>query len=266
MSLEDLFCSIAAMLPPHHNENSLVALCYHRLSDHTDGTPLDRFTISPTMFARQLSTIRASGLPVIGPDRFFATTHGGVMITFDDNLPSHLRDAMPLLIDFGMRATFFLNPGELGQPGQLSARDVDALLKAGMWIGGHSNERIVASLYAPADFEAEVASCRNFLVSLGMPLMWAYPGGYIGSFKESHDHILRENGFQLRFSTLEGPCDPRDPSRVQGRYVLRRNCSDRYFLSALAGGLEMLRVYKKARARIWPASTSRSDMIDVPRY
>jgi hypothetical protein len=264
MPFEDVFCTIAALMPPGRTKSLVVALCYHRLSDHVDGTPLDRFTISRRMFARQLSTIVGSGLEMTGPDEFFQATRPSVMITFDDNLRSHVSDALPVLVEFGATATFFLNPAELGQPGLLSRRDVDTLLSAGMWIGAHSNQRIVASLYSADDFGAEVASCREFLDSLGMPLAWAYPGGFIGSFKRTHDDILRQQGFKLRFSTLDEPCDPRDPTRVQGRYVIRQNCTDRYFRSALAGGLQLLRIYKMVLAKVWPASRSRTGMIDVP--
>jgi peptidoglycan/xylan/chitin deacetylase (PgdA/CDA1 family) len=214
----------------------------------------------------QLSTIVESGLKVIGPDDFFQATEPSVMLTFDDNLRSHVSDALPVLVEFGATATFFLNPAELGQPGLLSRRDVDTLLSAGMWIGAHSNQRTVASLYSADDFGAEVASCREFLDSLGMPLAWAYPGGFIGSFPQTHDDILRQQGFNLRFSTLDEPCDPRHSNRVQGRYVIRQNCSDRYFRSALAGGLQMLRIYKKILGKVWPASKSRTGMIDAPRF
>jgi len=265
MSVEGLFLDIAALVPSSRNNSPVVALCYHTLSDHVDGTSLDRFTISREMFSHQVSTIIESGLEMIGPDRFWQATKPAVMLTLDDNLLSHVRDAMPVLAEFGVTGTFFLNPAELGQPGQLSPDDVDELLAAGMWVGAHNNDRTVASLYSPDDFEAEVVSCREYLESLGMPLIWAYPGGYIGSFQETHDDILRQHGFNLRFSTLEEPCDLQDSNRVQGRYVIRRNCSDRYFRSALAGGLQMLRIYKKTMAKIWPASRSRADMTDFPR-
>ncbi|HOC42276.1 MAG TPA: polysaccharide deacetylase family protein [Thermoanaerobaculales bacterium] len=216
------------------------------------------------MFAHQLSTIVGGGLNVIGPKEFFQTTRPSVMLTFDDNLLSHVDDALPVLAESGVTATFFLNPAELGRPGQLSRHDVDTLVAAGMWIGAHSNQRIVASLYSADEFRAEVASCREFLNSLGMPLAWAYPGGFIGSFTKTHDDILRQQGFSLRFSTLDEPCDPQDPDRVQGRYVIRQNCNDRYFRSALAGGLQLLRIYKRVLAQGWPASRSRTGMIDVP--
>ena len=249
MIFEDLFCSIAALVPPRRNMNSVVALCYHQLVDD-DSASSDRFTISRKMFARHVATILQSGLEVIGPDQFWQAEESAVMITFDDNLESHVRHAMPVLAEYGVTGTFFLNPADLGQSGQLSPIQVDELLAAGMWIGAHNNQHKVVSSYAPEDFESEVALCREYLDSFGMPLSWAYPGGYIGSFRKIHDDILRQQGFNLRFSSLEEPCDPDDSDRVQGRYVIRQNCSDRYFRSALEGGLQMIRIYKKTKAMI----------------
>lgn len=265
MSLEDFFCAVAALVPSRRNGNSVVALCYHRLSDSYDGGPLDRFTISPKLFERHLSILLESGLDVIGPDRFWQVTRPAVMITFDDNLESHVRHVLPILADFGVTGTFFLNPADVDHAGLLTSSDVDALLSQGMWVGAHSDDLNVASWSTPDDFKRHASICREFLDSVGMPLTWAYPGGYIGSFKTAHDDILKQHGFRLRFSTLEMPCDPRDSKRVQGRYVIRRNCSDRYFRAALAGGLHLLRFYKEVRARILPMPRIKAGRIGAAR-
>jgi peptidoglycan/xylan/chitin deacetylase (PgdA/CDA1 family) len=266
MSLESLFFDFAALIPSRLGNGSVVAVCYHRLSNQYDGSSLDRFTITPDLFSRHLSAIADSGLDVIGPDKLSTVSKPAVMLTFDDNLLSHMQYAVPILTDFGLTATFFLNPAEIDRPGLLTSSDVEGLLSAGMWIGAHNNDRTVASLYEPEDFEREVVLCREYLESIDMPLCWAYPGGYIGSFDNAHDEILKEQGFGLRFSTLEKPCDPLDLGHVQGRYVIRRDCSDRYFNAVLAGGLQMLRVYKEILAKVWPASKSRGGMTDVPRF
>ena len=263
MSVEDIFCAVAALVPSQRNSNSVVALCYHRVSDHYDGTSLDRFTISRELLARHLSIILESGMSVIGPDQFLQVTGPAVMITFDDNLLSHVSDALPVLEEFGMNGTFFLNPAELDQPGLLTSSQVDTLLSAGMWVGAHSDDLNVASLYSPDDFERQVSLCHGFLDSLGMPLAWAYPGGYIGSFDTVHDDILKQHEFSLRFSTLEMPRNSQGSNHVQGRYVVRKNTSDRYFRSALAGGLQLLRFYKKTKAKFWPMPRKKAGRIDT---
>ena len=139
------------------------------------------------------------------------------------------------------------------------------MLSAGMWVGAHSDNLNVVSLYAPDDFKRQVSLCRGFLDSLGMPLTWAYPGGYIGSFHTAHDDILKQHGFSLRFSTLEMPRNSQGSNYVQGRYVVRKNTSDRYFRSALAGGLQLLRFYKKTKAKFRPMPRNKAGRIDTAR-
>lgn len=39
---------------------------------------------------------------------------GAVSLTFDDGLPSHLSAALPVLEEFGLKGTFYLNPQDIG--------------------------------------------------------------------------------------------------------------------------------------------------------
>jgi peptidoglycan/xylan/chitin deacetylase (PgdA/CDA1 family) len=60
-----------------------------------------------------------------------------VHITFDDGNASDVRHALPALRERGLRATFFVVAGRLGEPHFLSADDVRELAAAGMEIGCH---------------------------------------------------------------------------------------------------------------------------------
>ena len=83
-----------------------------------------------------------------------------------------------------------------------------------------------------------------------MPLTWAYPGGQPGSYRDWQDRVLRQHGFELRFSTLEGAFRPDRPDAVQCRYVIRHGSSARYFRSALDGGLQLVSWLKRANAAL----------------
>jgi peptidoglycan/xylan/chitin deacetylase (PgdA/CDA1 family) len=172
---------------------------------------------------------------------------GSVLLTFDDNLISHVALALPMLRAAGVTATFYLSPADLGTPGRLSRQDVRALLSAGMFVGAHGNHHTPAVQLGPLDFLHEVEACRTYLQALGMPLTWAYPGGYIGSFRDYHERILLDQGFTTRFGTLEGVCRP-SPRRVQPRYVIRRHSSMRYLQAGLHGGLQLVTLMKHIQA------------------
>jgi peptidoglycan/xylan/chitin deacetylase (PgdA/CDA1 family) len=61
----------------------------------------------------------------------------GLSLSFDDGNQSDIEYGLPGLQERGLRATFFVLAGRLGQPGSLSAADVAALVAAGMDVGSH---------------------------------------------------------------------------------------------------------------------------------
>ncbi len=243
MSLESLITGIASRLPAPGARDPIVALCYHAIAP-TGG---DRWTVTPAAFERHLARIAGSGARVLTAGELPGARGPAVLLTFDDNLPSHDAAAAPALRAAGLRATFFVNPGELGAPGALDRAGVDRLLGQGMTVGAHYDRHVLAAGESLEAFAHGVDRCAAFLESIGMPLTWAYPGGHRGSFRAHHERILRQRGFQVRFSTLEGRIHADRLDRPQGRYVMRRDTTDRYLAAALRGGLGLIRLAKRAR-------------------
>ena len=252
MTLATILCDLASRVPPLGRAGPVSVLCYHGVGTTEDRGPLRRFAVSERSFETHLALVAASGRRAAGLRDVAHDDAGGpaVVLTFDDNLPSHLARAAPMLRDAGLPGVFFLNPAELDRPGALGRRDVGALLAAGMEVGAHSATHRVASAMREGEFAREVAACATFLGELGMPLTWAYPGGHIGSYGAAHERILREHGFAVRFSTLEGPCRPADATRAHGRYVIRRDSTPRYVRAAIDGGLQVMALAKRARALV----------------
>lgn len=60
-----------------------------------------------------------------------------VWLSFDDGNASDVEYGLPALAERGLTGTFFLVAGRLGQPGFLSADDVQELVEAGMTVGCH---------------------------------------------------------------------------------------------------------------------------------
>jgi peptidoglycan/xylan/chitin deacetylase (PgdA/CDA1 family) len=60
-----------------------------------------------------------------------------VTVTFDDGNLSDLEIGLPLLLERGLRARFYIPAGLLGEPGRLDASGVRELHRAGMVIGSH---------------------------------------------------------------------------------------------------------------------------------
>jgi len=247
LGLDRFVLELAGVIPPLRWPGGNRVLCYHRVCDGRELLPQDRYAVATHALEAHLAAVLESGRTVVPLTDLEGCAAGSVLLTFDDNLVSHVACALPILRAVGMKATFYLSPAELGSTGQLSHSGVRALLGAGMFVGAHGNRHVPAIKLGPAEFRREVEACRAFLRGLGMPLTWAYPGGYIGSFRDYHEHILLDHGFTIRFATLEGVCRPA-PLRVQPRYVIRQQSSARYVRAALRGGLQLVNLGKRVRS------------------
>lgn len=247
MNLEQAICRVASVLPPMRRRAGIPVLCYHGVYPRSS-TQLRRFDIEDTTLEAHLTTAAADGRTVLSPADLSRAPADAILITFDDNLPSHASHAVPVLREFDASAIFFLSPGDLGAAGQLSHGGVDALLAAGMFVGAHGNQHATASTRRPAEFAMDVRTCATFLKALGMPLTWSYPGGYLRSFDDVHERILLDHGFDLRFSTMEGVSVFTDHRHPQPRYVIRRDSTLGYVRAAMQGGLQLVSLLKRLRA------------------
>lgn len=86
-------------------------LCYHRVAP---GSADDQVIepISPERFAEQMRALKAAGdiVPLTRALSFSGSPGRPVFaVTFDDDDPSHVRYALPILCELGISATFFLS-------------------------------------------------------------------------------------------------------------------------------------------------------------
>ena len=247
---EKLLFETLARCAPKETDSRVIVLCYHRIADRTaKPDQIDRFTVFQDDFDAHIQAVKDAGFEIIDPNQIASHQGNSVVITFDDNIPTHVTHALPVLSSHGVTATFFLNPDQLNAAGEMTTADVRSLRAAGMVIGAHNAKHIVAATMEPDDFDQAIDICSDFLQRWGMDKYWAYPGGYLGSFTKAQDEQLRDRGF-VRFSTLEGSCDHDILARPQSRYVLRINSSLRYVQSILEGRLRALAKLKQARFAI----------------
>ncbi|HEX2388343.1 MAG TPA: polysaccharide deacetylase family protein [Solirubrobacterales bacterium] len=100
-----------------------IALCYHRIDD-PPGDPEQELVpaLGSDRFAEQVEMLASRYEPVLASDLrdAAASRQPGqripVAITFDDDLPTHTRKAMPVLLRAGVPATFFVSGASLEAP------------------------------------------------------------------------------------------------------------------------------------------------------
>lgn len=141
-----------------------------------------------------------------------------VEITFDDGNLSDLEVAVPLLLDRGLRATFFVLGGRIGWQDFLSAQDIREMDRLGMKIGSHGMDHLPWSSLDDAALHRELIHSRDILEDLlGKPVLEAAM-----PFGDFNGHSLRtalKAGYHQIFISSGGFAS--DAMRIQSRTSVR---------------------------------------------
>lgn len=135
---------------------------YHDISD--DHASRERYTISASLLRKQLLFLKQREFVVVGLSEISQNCNQpSVVLTFDDGLDSHYKQAFPLLGKLGFTATFFVSTGLLGAPGYLSWNQLRQMSDAGMTIGSHGHRHINYSSMCAEMAEGELRRSRLIL-------------------------------------------------------------------------------------------------------
>ena len=127
-----------------------------------------------------------------------------VRISFDDGNLSDLEIALPLLLQRGLRADFFVLTGRIGKPGSLDVDGILALQAAGMEIGSHGIHHLRWSSLDQDTLAAEVAHSRLTLQGIcAKPLLSAAIP--FGTYNARVLRALRMAGYTSVYSSDGGP-------------------------------------------------------------
>jgi peptidoglycan/xylan/chitin deacetylase (PgdA/CDA1 family) len=105
---------------------------------------------------------------------------GCVVLSFDDALESQLRNAVPVLTEFGITAMFFVMPAyQDGHHQYLGASGIRALHDAGQIVGAHTCNHPSLTLLSRLAMMAELSDCKHLVENIiGVPVRYfAYPNG-----------------------------------------------------------------------------------------
>ena len=196
-------------------------LMYHGIHDNASSPghfdPV--YSVAPARFARQLDWIAAQERP----ERFH--------VTFDDGDVSNVATAFPLLLERGLRATFFITGGFIDRPGMLRRADVRTLADAGMHIGAHGMSH---GFLEDMDLESLRRELRDSKATLediiGSEVdSMALPGGR-GGARELDEALAC--GYRDLYGSRPGPDDDAQPG-WRNRVAITRELGEAKF-AALA--------------------------------
>jgi peptidoglycan/xylan/chitin deacetylase (PgdA/CDA1 family) len=126
---------------------------------------------------------------------------GCVVLSFDDALASQLRNAVPVLNEFGLTAMFFVMPAyQDGIHQYLGAPGIRALHDAGQIVGAHTCNHANLPSLSPMAMMAELSDCKHQIEDIiGVPVRYlAYPDG---TTNQGVLDATAEAGYRAAFTT-----------------------------------------------------------------
>jgi peptidoglycan/xylan/chitin deacetylase (PgdA/CDA1 family) len=150
--------------------------------------------------------------------RIAAMPHAKIAaVTFDDGRLDNFTVALPILMEFGIKATFFIVTGSIGgtyrgtgfQTPAMTKHQIREIASLGHEIGAHTETHPRLTDVALSRAREEMARSKMALEDLiGAPVVsFAYPFGQVS---EDLRDCAREIGFSFAATTREGilPCAP----------------------------------------------------------
>ena len=141
---------------------------YHGLAESVpEDIPLAArpFWLSPTKFRSHLAHIRDNGFQAILLSELQeqAPESCKIALTFDDGLLTDYEAAFPLLLEFGMKATFFLNTATIGQAGYLDWAKIAEMQRHGMSFQSHGSRHVDLTVLPTPVLDAELMESKKVL-------------------------------------------------------------------------------------------------------
>jgi peptidoglycan/xylan/chitin deacetylase (PgdA/CDA1 family) len=147
-----------------------------------------------------------------------------VTLTFDDGFESDVTQALPILQESSIPASFFIVPAFIGEPGHLSWNQVRALTEAGMTIGSHTLTHAWLPELSAKKLWEELEGSRQVIEDhIAAPVsLLSLPGGF-------YNQRVLETAWRAGYtivSTTDYGVDRLDREGHERPWVLKRNTMD----------------------------------------
>jgi peptidoglycan/xylan/chitin deacetylase (PgdA/CDA1 family) len=182
-------------------------LMFHRVDTQIPTTRLGReLTVSPLQLRDELAYIADHHLRAVSVDDFLEAsrlhepTQDMVILTFDDGYEDQYSEALPILLQYGARATFFITTGNVGTRNHLTWPQIRTMFREGMSIGGHNVNHVDLAALTRSQQRRQINGCLQALRTHAQieADTYAYPGG---TFNRTTELIMEGEPIELAFTT-----------------------------------------------------------------
>jgi peptidoglycan/xylan/chitin deacetylase (PgdA/CDA1 family) len=125
-----------------------------------------KYWVTTSEIQEQIKEIRHGRYDVINLQNWFGLDRQvspSVAITFDDGRVSDYETALPLLLENGLTATFFVNTSKIGSLGYLNWSQVRNMQKHGMSFQSHSHDHVYLTRLSRPALEDQLRRSRRAL-------------------------------------------------------------------------------------------------------
>ena len=179
---------------------------YHEVAERTEIGGLTRKTqrgyiLDREDFEQEMGLLASAGFHSISLSdlrnwsrALVSLTPKPIIITFDDGYAGNFRHALPVLIEHGFTATFFVVTNKIGDPAMLTWAELAEMNRQGMSIQSHTaNHPLLSTLTEARTREELVESKKTIEDKLGAPVYFlSLPNG---DSNPSYVKVAQENGY-----------------------------------------------------------------------
>jgi peptidoglycan/xylan/chitin deacetylase (PgdA/CDA1 family) len=205
------FSGLAALWRLLFARHGVRVLAYHGV----ERTPTSPFSVSVENFEKQVVFL-SKNFDVIDFSTFLKWRSGAyesdkpkIIVTFDDGFANQAALAAPILMKYGVPATFFLIASKLDGRDErfMTARDSLQLLRSNLFqIGSHSLSHVSMARVADDKKREEIGGSKSVLeFTLGRKITYfCYPYGMFNDVDERCTAVLQEAGYALACTGING--------------------------------------------------------------
>lgn len=179
-------------------------LMYHKIGPDKDNDAV----ISEELFKKQMKLLKEEGFHPISMQQLYDYVTKGtpvpvkpVVLTFDDGYADTYSIVFPVLKEYGFDATFFVNPGDVGQ--RMTWAQLKEMKEAGYTIANHGYQHIHMKELTNAQQVENIQKGQEALKDkLGISNVWfCYP---YGSFNTYSEEACKANNIKTALSMNPG--------------------------------------------------------------
>lgn len=213
-------------------------LMYHGVHDRSDdaGNFDPIYSVSVQNFIEQLECLRRAGYQFCLINNALESGDGTrrVVISFDDGDISNFTVALPILMERGIKAEFFVTTDRIDKKGSLTKDQLVDMHEHGMSVQSHGVTHRFLSELSPQELLAELAGSKNILESaMGVEISkLSLPGGR-GNYNVLR--AARKTGYSHVCNSVFGQNHEKSDSYHLKRVAIKRNMTINEFQKIVEG-------------------------------